>query len=220
MQRRPENAATTNPRRWQGVLAIGWQKVRAVATAIETMKTILLILAALGLLQAAPSGSAAKPTLSARQRVIETAASQIGVQERTGKNDGEVDKYLSAVGLGGTRNPYCAAYVYWVGKTALGTANPFPRSAWSPDFLNSPTWLKGRGTIPRPGDTFGIYFPSKGRVAHTGLVWVWGKTYVRTIEANTSPDAAAGSEADRNGDGVWSKYRRISTIYATKSFLP
>lgn len=40
------------------------------------------------------------------------ALTQIGITEKTNRNDGEVEKYLQAVGLS-KGNPYCAAGVYW-----------------------------------------------------------------------------------------------------------
>lgn len=156
------------------------------------------------------------PTL--RQRLLVTASAEIGTQEKSGKNDGPaVDKYLQAAGLApNSRQPYCAAFVYWAGKTALGAKNPFPQSAWSPDMVAGGT---ADIASAKPGDTFGIYFASKGRVAHTGIVRGWQKNYLVTIEANTSPTASTG-EADRNGDGVWSKLRDKRTIHRIKSWLP
>lgn len=152
-----------------------------------------------------------------RTRLMATAASQIGTTEATGRNDGPVVKYLTAVGLR-QGDPYCAAFVYWCGREALGPANPFPRSGYSPDMVRTPDWTRGRGPMPAPGDTFGIYFASKGRIAHTGLVaGIRGNSLI-TIEANTSPAPAAG-EADRNGDGVWRKIRPLSTIRCTKRWL-
>lgn len=172
-----------------------------------------------GLAVTTPDGSQrGTAAASPRDRVMAVAASQIGTQEATGHNDGDVVKYLTAVGLG-KGDPYCAAFVYWCGREALAAANPFPRSGWSPDMVNRPDWLRGKGRQPEPGDTFGIYFASKGRIAHTGLVaGVRGNSLV-TIEANTSPQPAAG-EADRNGDGVWRKIRPLSTIRSTKRWLP
>lgn len=157
----------------------------------------------------------AEPTL--REKLIAAAVGQVGTQEKSGNNDGPVDKYLVAVGLGGTRNPYCAAFVYWAGKTALAAKNPFPKSAWSPDFVG--TGATAKIETAKPGDTFGIYFASKGRVAHTGLVRGWQGRYLWTVEANTSPGQSSG-EADRNGDGVWSKLRDPRTIHRVKSWLP
>jgi len=161
---------------------------------------------------------------SVRQILVATAAEEIGVTEATGNNDGaRVEAYLSSVGLH-RGDPYCAAFVYFVGATALGQANPFPRSGWSPDMVTPAS--KGS---PRSGDTFGIYFPSKGRISHTGLIagtesdqgkWAAPRGYLRTIEANTSGSAASGSAADRDGEGVFSKLRPTSTVRQTKSFLP
>lgn len=156
--------------------------------------------------------------MSDRDAVMAAARSQIGTQERTGRNDGPVEKYLTSVGLA-KGDPYCAAFVYWCGREALGPRNPFPRSGWSPDMVSRPDWLRGKGKPPEAGDTFGIHFASKGRVAHTGLVAARNAASITTIEANTSPQAATG-EADRNGDGVWRKIRPLSTIHSTKRWLP
>ena len=157
---------------------------------------------------------------SDRDKMVTLAVTQIGTQERTGHNDGPVDKYLAAVGLGGTRNPYCAAFVYWTGRNALGSKNPVPKSAWSPDFGSSPA----TATISagRPGDTFTIYHANLGRIGHTGLVRGWQGRYLWTVEANTSPSAATLAE-DRDATtkgGVWSKLRDPRTVYRIKSWLP
>lgn len=191
------------------------------------MKTLLFaaLAAVLGMATPRPgSVPAAVPPVAGvpaaatpREALIKTAIGQVGTQERTGHNDGPVDKYLQSVGLGGTRNPYCAAFVYWTGLAALGPRNPFPRSAWSPDFVGS--GATSQITTARPGDTFGIYFASKGRVAHTGLVRGWQGRYLWTVEANTSPAAATGA-ADRDGDGVWSKLRDPRAVSKIKSWLP
>lgn len=166
---------------------------------------------------AAKNGSQRAP-LAEREAVMAAAASQIGTVEKTGRNDGPVEKYLTSVGLS-KGDPYCAAFVYWCGREALGSRNPFPRSGWSPDMVTRPDYIRGKGRPPEPGDTFGIYFASKGRVAHTGFVAGRKGNSIITIEANTSPQAATG-EADRNGDGVWRKIRPLSTIHSTKRWLP
>jgi len=203
------------------------------------MKSFLILLATIGSLWAmgnpralpaagppASGGVDAAPVravapakiLTARESLMATAIKEVGTQEKTGHNDGPVDKYLASVGLGGTRNPYCAAFVYWTGRTALGARNPFPRSAWSPDFGSAPG-ARAQISTARAGDTFVIYHSSVGRIGHTGLVRGWQGRYLWTIEANTSPQASTG-ESDRNGDGVWSKLRDPRTIYRVKSWLP
>lgn len=163
--------------------------------------------------------AATVPQATPRQRLLAVAAAEVGTREKTGRNDGPaVDKYLQATGLDpNSREPYCAAFVFWCGRTALAAKNPFPKSAWSPDMVAGGT---SDIASAKPGDTFGIYFSSKGRVAHTGIVRGWKGNYVVTIEANTSPAANATGEADRNGDGVWSKLRDKRTIYRVRSWLP
>lgn len=154
-----------------------------------------------------------------RHAVLEVARKEIGIRERSGKNDGEVEKYIRSVGLNPKAgHPYCAAFVYWCGNKA-GLPGTFPRSAWSPDFVEKPDWKQGKGSTPEPGDVFGIHYSSKGRVAHTGFIErLRGKSIV-TIEANTSSNAAIGSEADREGQGVYRKVRPLITVYAVKKWF-
>ncbi len=166
----------------------------------------------------APAKPAAAVPRTDREAVLAVAAGQVGTVEKSGHNDGPVEKYLTSVGLA-KGDPYCAAFVYWCGRQALAARNPFPRSGWSPDMVGRPDWVRGKGRTPEAGDTFGIHFPAKGRVAHTGFVAGMQGRSILTIEANTSPQAATG-EADRNGDGVWRKIRPLSTIHSTQRWLP
>jgi hypothetical protein len=155
-----------------------------------------------------------------RERVLTVARSLIGTQERTGNNDGEtVDRILASVGLEGTGAPYCAAFMrYCYDRAGLRLVGP--RSALAAVWVRDPSWTLARGgALPRPGDAWGIWFASKNRIAHTGMVEQWGKTVVTTIEANTSPEAVAGSAADRNGDGVWRKKRLKNQIYSVRNWI-
>lgn len=134
-----------------------------------------------------------------REAVLAVARPLVG-QVEEGNNAGRfVEKVLSSVGLG-AGHPWCAAFNFYVFREA-GFASLVPRSAWSPD------WVKGgRRGQAHPADVFGIYFPAKGRVAHTGIVEATGKTFVTTIEGNTN---AAGG---REGDGVYRKKRPLKTL--------
>jgi len=62
-----------------------------------------------------------KYCLSCREDLIkaslDSAISQIGIVEKTSKNDGDVEKYLSIFNLN-KGNPYCAAGQYWCFFTA------------------------------------------------------------------------------------------------------
>ncbi len=160
----------------------------------------------------------AQRLLTDRERVLAVATAEIGTREATGRNDGPVEKYLTAVGLE-AGDPYCAAFIFWCGREALGARNPFPRSGWSPQFVALPSWRRGIGTMPAAGDVFGIWFRDQGRIAHAGFVAGSKGRSIVTIEANTSPAVASG-KADRNGDGVWRKIRPLATIHSTKAWLP
>lgn len=162
-----------------------------------------------------------KPTATPgpRQRVLRVAEGLIGSKEATGKNDGPVIEAVLASTGNRKGDPYCAAFNYYCYREA-GLAKLVPRSAWSPDWAAEPTWtLAEGGRTPKPADSFGIYFPSKKRVAHTGLVKSWTPPTVLTVEGNTSPEATAGSAADRDGGGIWSKRRLVRQIYATRDWV-
>jgi hypothetical protein len=164
-----------------------------------------------------PSAPHKEPTK--RELIIKTAEKEVGVVEKTGKNDGEVEKYLVAVGLPAKSGaPYCAAFVYWVGKAALGAANPYPKSAWSPDMVAGGKTVTENTEI-KGGEAFGIYFASKKRIAHTGLVKAKQGAYLITVEGNTSSTAAVGSSQDRDGQGVYSKRRHWKTVKMVKDWV-
>lgn len=136
-----------------------------------------------------------------RDCMVDTYTSQLGVREATGRNDGlAVEKYLATTGLG-KGFAWCAAFVNWV-HHECGHSGPRAAAAWSPSWFPASHLV----TDPRPGDVFGIYFASKGRIAHVGFIDRWGDQ-VRTVEGNTNE---AGS---REGDGVYRKIRLRSQIY-------
>lgn len=182
------------------------------------MKSLALLLLAFATVPAIPKSPPAPPT--DRERVLAVAETQIGVTELTGRNDGpEIEAYLASVGLNPKgRAPYCAAFNFWVGREALGSRNPFPRSAWSPSHLSGGQRVTATSPI-LGGEAFGIYFASKKRIAHTGLTVRRDGVNIITIEANTSPQAAPGTARDRDGDGVWRKRRHWRTVHSTRDWI-
>ncbi len=137
-----------------------------------------------------------------RECVVEAYTSQLGVREATGRNDGlDVEKYLSSTGLG-KGFAWCAAFVNWAHQQC-GYSGPRAAAAWSPAWFPTSKLV----THPLPGDVFGIYFPSKGRIAHVGFIDKWEGNRAYTVEGNTNE---AGS---REGDGVYRKIRLQSQIY-------
>lgn len=148
-------------------------------------------------------------TAPSRELVIEQARQAIGIREATGRNDGSVvDEILSSVDLAGTKAPWCAAFVVWIGDKAFTRPfNPYPRTAWSPIMLVRPTWDRQRRGVPlKPADVFGIWFNSMGRVAHVGLVEKNEGEWLVTIEGNTNGGGL------RDGDGVYRRRRLASNV--------
>lgn len=144
-----------------------------------------------------------------REEIIQLAESQLYVREKTGNNDGkEVERYLRSTGLG-KGYAWCAAFVTWLHDEVN---IPNPQSAWSPDWfrtnvvyrLNDPRLISFRA---RPGQVFGLYYESKKRVAHVGIITRETRLHYETIEGNTN---AAGSN---EGDGNYRKIRRKESIY-------
>lgn len=136
--------------------------------------------------------------------IIEVAQSQVGFCEQGGNNKGlHVAKYLRSVGLG-EGYAWCSAFVVWV----LNVCDvEHSINAWSPTAVSrNVIWQQGKGDKPNPGDVFGIYYNSKGRVGHVGFVKSWGSKYVETIEGNTN------EQGSREGDCVLNRIRHIRTI--------
>lgn len=150
--------------------------------------------------------------------ILEVAASQVGVMELTGNNDGvEVERYLASVGLG-KGYAWCAAFVSWIYQEC--DAN-IVKSAWSPSFFPISKIVYKRGNKnnqqPIPSDVFGLYFQNRGRIAHVGIIEKWSDKYAITIEGNTSN--ANSGETTREGDGVYRKRRLKRTIYAVSRWI-
>lgn len=154
-----------------------------------------------------------------REAVLSVARPLVGQTETHGSNRSPViDKMntLTGVALG---SPYCASFNAWC-YTQAGAPGKWTKSAWSPDWVKSPTWRSSSGgTTPKPADTFGIWFSNLGRVAHTGMIESWGTSSAVTVEANTSPSAEFGGATDRDGDGIWRKRRLRSQIYSVRNWI-
>lgn len=152
-----------------------------------------------------------------RKQVIRSYQSQIGVSEETGKNDGyDVEKYLASTGLTGGF-AWCAAFVNWNLEVNC-IKGPEELPAWSPSWFppEKTYWLRGEAEYyqPQPADVFGIYFKSKGRIAHVGFIHDWSHSdYALTVEGNTND---AGS---REGDGVHRKRRLKRTISKVSNWI-
>jgi len=158
---------------------------------------LLLVCGSFRLRHVADKTDAAKEAL--RAKLIAIAEKEVGVREKTGRNDGpRIQEYLSVVKLK-SGDPYCAAFVSWAYACA-GLAEP--RSGWSPSLFPASRLTKS----PAAADVFGIYFVALKRIAHVGLVVKINGDWVETLEGNTN---LAGSR-----EGVYRKKRHIKTIRA------
>lgn len=146
-----------------------------------------------------------------RDRVVHTYTSEIGVREATGNNDGEaVGKYLQSTELD-EGYAWCAAFVNWAHE-ANGIEGP-PSAAWSPSWFPDSKTYDPDDRQPEAADVFGIYFKSKGRIAHVGFVDKYKGKMVYTVEGNTNE---AGS---REGDGVYRKRRLSRQIHKYANWI-
>lgn len=148
-----------------------------------------------------------------RQCVLSSARADLGVREATGHNDGaRVEEYQRHVGIP-AHAPYCAGYVS-THLDACGVDNP--RSGWSPDYAapKDRVWTPRKVVrMPLPADVFTLYFPSMGRVGHTGFVERVDGRYLVTLEGNTN---GGGS---RDGDGVYRRRRELRKVYAVTNYI-
>lgn len=154
-------------------------------------------------------------TTEHRKKLVEVAASQVGVREKTGKNDGpEVRMYLREVGLS-EGYPYCAAGLTWC-HNQLNIPNP--QSAWSPDWFKTNVVYRRNQPrmttfVSRPGQVIGFYSESKKRVSHVALIEGESRFHYYTIEFNTN---GAGSD---EGQGVRRLIRQKSSAHVISDYV-
>ena len=164
----------------------------------------------------------------ANRRIATLAAQEaldnIGVTEE-GNNDGKwVNMYQQSCDPPVTAHgPWCAAFVQYRLRTAAlileeDIPTGFPTSGWCPSYSawakKNKVWIPAKSCIQdndlvSVGDLAVFYFKALGRVAHIGIVvevpenagGVW------TVEGNTSPEPEDYSVVERDGDGVFKKWR-------------
>jgi hypothetical protein len=143
---------------------------------------------------------------SASRCVVNRLAESIGQTETTGRNDGPwVDRALVAAGFKpNSRLSYCGAYILEAfkhcGLTQHGTA-------WSPSWFPKSRKCLGSDLKDSSLFVFGLFYKNLGRLGHVGYVLRSTRTYIITLEGNTSSGAPPGSAQDRDGGGFWSKRR-------------
>lgn len=132
--------------------------------------------------------------------------SQIGVVEKTGKNDGkEVEGYLKHCNLG-KGYAWCSCFVL-AGFNSAGVKTTI--TAWSPTAENKKNIVYKNNSFnyePRPADVVTFWYSNLGRIAHAGF---YDKRvndrFYDSVEGNTS----SGSYS-RDGEGVYKKRRSFN----------
>lgn len=114
--------------------------------------------------------------------------------------------------------PYCAMFVSWVfaqkGLSSLVSAQTSKGFSYCPAAV---TWFQKQGSVVdkyqgRPGDIVFFNFSGNGTAEHVGIIEGASADGITTIEANTSPDHATGSQA--NGIGVFRRHRPYLNVMA------
>jgi hypothetical protein len=152
-----------------------------------------------------------------RQCLIQKSFDYVGIREATGNNDGpEIERFLAFVGFD-KGFAWCAAIMSTMFHEC-GVYNA-PISAWSPDWSIAGDVIWQQGDLPskarmlvRPGDHFTIYYKSKSRVGHVGMV-VAARRSLNTFEGNTNE---AGSS---DGEGTYFRVRPLSMIYRINKLI-
>lgn len=147
---------------------------------------------------------------SPNERILATALKEVGQREVKTNWSPRIKQYLAV----------CKVYspAYWCGALpafvhdTLGL--PYPNGcAWTPNWFtkNRVYWNRGdRFSEARPGTEIGIYFDSKRRIAHIGILYRLDSEQgvYETIEGN-----ATRNTNSNNGDGVYIKFRDPWAIY-------
>lgn len=141
---------------------------------------------------------------------------QVGVKEKTGRNDGrKVESYLRSVGLV-KGNPYCAAGQYWCfysSATDLGMSNksiPIYRTGSTVTMFNEAMKI-GQKSNPYPiiDDLMFWRRPDEWRGHVERIIEVKKAGWVITVGFNTS---SGGKGSQDDGEGVYLRKRNIHHV--------
>ena len=161
------------------------------------------------------------------QDVVKAAQSKLGTIEKGGKDgkSGNIvefwDWWQKVTGQNNQGASWCAAYISWcfaqIGASSLVAAKNKFGFIYCPDGAN---WFAKKKQLVQPrdaqaGDVIFFDWEGKGIADHVGLVLENHKTYLITIEGNTSAEGAAPGSSQSNGGGVYQRKRFIDkTIIA------
>lgn len=159
-------------------------------------------------------------------RIIEVATQFVGLHETkanaewdnpvtAGKDQAAVDLWNALTDSGWMMGwPYCAAFVEacwraaYVGLQAPDELQSRIGQKLTPSVMQSfKNWKAEISLDPTRGAIFFMQM-RQGATGHTGIVVQPFRDQFSTIEGNTSPQAGT-PDADREGDGVFKKIRRL-----------
>ena len=108
--------------------------------------------------------------------------------------------------------PWCHAFLSKIlDEVGLGIG----KIAYCPTGVNH---FKKAGRLfvePKPGDVFYLYFPSKGRYAHTGFVKTVDGDWIVTVEGNSN---AAGSRTGGSVVSLRRKWKGTRTVFGRPAY--
>lgn len=154
------------------------------------------------------------PKMEPRETLIGIAREELGVQERTGHNDGDrIAEYLRYTLLG-EGHEWCAAFVSW----CFGRAGFVePRTPWSPALFPQQRLLR-RVEEAQAGDVAGFWVREKGRIGHVGLVEV-GVGLERGINDPAGSDSYLITIEGNKANAVRRVRRHVKTIYVVSDWI-
>jgi hypothetical protein len=160
-----------------------------------------------------------------RLAVLQTALAEVGTREKTGRNDGDVEKYMPEWARGDGL-PYCAWFCGWVLRQVFGK-HPYDQhigGVW--ELLLA---ARKRGDVlglgapapalrPQPGDV-GIILhngPGKAGPGHAYIILRVSAEggLVNTIEGNWRNQVGIATRALSDAEGVINPYLRMCDDYA------
>ena len=165
-------------------------------------------------------------------KVVEIALGEVGYLEK--KTNSQLDNKTANAGYNnytkyardldnissfynGKKNGYawCDIFTDWVFVQAFGVEKAKellcqPDKSYGAGCYYSARYYKNKGQFytqnPKPGDQIFFWNSSKSDVAHTGIVYDVDRTYVYTVEGNTSSDSGVVA----NGGGVFCKKYKLN----------
>jgi hypothetical protein len=151
-------------------------------------------------------------TIGVRRTVINVALAMDWCVEVDSNRGQAVDAITRRCGLEPPQ-PWCACFVSWCGRAALGSLWPMPMvggCATLGEIATQRGWLVAEPTF---GAIFLLWSAELNRYRHTGFVTAWeadSDTHWTTIEGNASPDGSP------EGTGV---FRRARTFGPKDRFI-